>query len=184
MPSIRDVAFVCLSVLSCSLTQGATDVDHDRCGCPARNGVVWSSGASAGPRSPDMRCTTEATRYGAAGAEDARVQVRVGFRVISFSPWYPIDNIRMFEDARRKWLADHGYTGGVRTFVREESVREASEHATEMKIKPRAIIEIAPDVPRLKGRPQVRVVPSDSVMRRSASVRVKVSAESATVAMK
>jgi len=177
---------MCVSIASCTMASAASDDAKHPCDCGrvSRNGVVWSSGTGAGPRAPDARVLAESARYGAAGAEDARVHVRVGFRVVSFSPWCPVGSIRMFEEARRNWLAEHGYVGGVRTFVRDEPVQEHSQSATKRAIEPRAVIEIAPDVPRLRGRPQVRVLPSDSALRRSALVRVRVAESGAKVASK
>ncbi|VAX42618.1 hypothetical protein MNBD_PLANCTO03-962 [hydrothermal vent metagenome] len=79
--------------------------------------------------------------YGAADAHHSKVKVKVGSLVVSLSPWQQIEGEGWanFERGRQQWLAEHGYTGGVRTFVSPARVRAiqaaqaSGAHASESK---------------------------------------------------
>jgi hypothetical protein len=104
--------------------------------------------------------------YGAYGQEGGVVRARVGHLVVPISPWtsWNKQGHRTLEDARSFWLAEQGYTGGVRTFVNDAVLFEAArraragaaiEEAPVAGPRPRAIIEIAPDAPRQRQRLRV-----------------------------
>lgn len=63
--------------------------------------------------------------YGAAGPECERVRVRMNTLVVEISPWEQIEEegLERLEKARQQWLAERGYTGGVRTFVNPARTR-------------------------------------------------------------
>ena len=63
--------------------------------------------------------------YGAEGACDERVHLRVYNQYVSISPWQRVEGEGWsnFEAARQQWLAERGYTGGVRTFVNPSRLR-------------------------------------------------------------
>jgi hypothetical protein len=63
--------------------------------------------------------------FGAAGPESERAKVRVGHLVVSVSPWDRIEEegLENLERGRQQWLAERGYTGGVRTFVNPARTR-------------------------------------------------------------
>lgn len=63
--------------------------------------------------------------FGAAGPERERAKVRVGHLVVSVSPWERIEEqgLENLERGRQQWLAERGYTGGVRTFVNPARTR-------------------------------------------------------------
>jgi len=64
--------------------------------------------------------------YGAVGADDlARVQVRVNNQRVSFGAWRAIQGQGWsnLEAGREQWLAERGYTGGVRTFIHPARIR-------------------------------------------------------------
>ena len=89
------------------------------------------------------------------------------------------------EEARRAWLADHNYTGGIRTFTSpaaERKVADASPPAAarDRKIEPRAVFELPPDMPRLRSK--IRVMGKDESPVRRADTRVRVVSPSATQA--
>lgn len=71
--------------------------------------------------------------YGAADAGHERVKLKVGFVVVSVSPWQKVEGEGWanFERGRQQWLAERGYTGGVRTFVHPARLRamQAQEQA-------------------------------------------------------
>lgn len=65
--------------------------------------------------------------YGAVGAPGERVHVRVNNQRVSISPWQKVEGEGWsnFERGRQQWLHERGYTGGVRTFVHPDRVRNA-----------------------------------------------------------
>ncbi len=145
---------------------------------------ITSTDAFAGPR-PEDRTLEEpgAWRYGAPGEELRTAYVRVGTLSIGISPWQRIEprGLKHLENARNKWLADRGYTGGVRTVV-NDALRAAESHqpmhaATpapddmltqapaadapaqaqpQDTIQPRATFRVDPNTPRFRKRMQVR----------------------------
>ena len=85
------------------------------------------------------------------------------------------------EAARQQWLKDHNFVGGVRTFVNDAAAAKKADaksaaspqaKAGSEKIEPRAVIELPPDMPRLKAK--VRVLgPNESPARKAtATTRV------------
>jgi hypothetical protein len=107
--------------------------------------------------------------YGAYLSPCESVPVRVGLLTISVSPWaqWTQQGHDDIEYARQFWLKEHGYTGGVRTFVNDLHLFEAVEAtASEPRVEkssnpePAAIIELAPDAPRQKRRMRVDAAPA------------------------
>lgn len=121
---------------------------------PTPNRIVWPG---PGPE-----------RYGAPNNLDPDVLVDVGPQVVRangpfntsgvrISPWVRVngESLPRHERARAFWLREHGFTGGVRTHVNphtlnsllngEEPPRRAED------IKPRATIQLRPDLPRQSG---------------------------------
>ncbi|MEI7658977.1 MAG: hypothetical protein WCK33_13030 [Phycisphaerae bacterium] len=83
------------------------------------------------------------------------------------------------EEARRSWLADNNYTGGIRTFKSPAAERKVADASTPApadarKIEPRAVFELPPDMPRL--RTKIRVMGKDESPVRRADARVRVAA--------
>lgn len=102
-------------------------------------GVEWRTRAIT--NTPGPRATpTAAERYGAAGAEDAVVYVRVGTQVVAIDPWtrIPEEGLSGLEAGRNQWLRERGYTGGVRTFTNDSAV-SAPAPATPAAPTPNAI---------------------------------------------
>lgn len=67
--------------------------------------------------------------YGAANAGRDHVLVKVGPQVVRISPWQHVEGEGWsnFERARNQWLAERGYTGGVRTFVNPARLRAMTQ---------------------------------------------------------
>jgi hypothetical protein len=64
------------------------------------------------------------------------------------------------EAARQAWLKDHNFTGGVRTFSNAKSPEKSSpageaKRSAATKIEPRAVMELPPDMPRVRAKLQV-----------------------------
>lgn len=131
---------------------------------PGFNGVNWSG------NNPGANQDRYAAGYGAAGNENAVILVHAGPRhIVAIHPFAPIPTytadgqpmspelVKNLEAQRSKWLGDNGYTGGVRTFTNDRPQNADKKDARA--IKPRAIIELNPEAPRLKGRMEVRVTP-------------------------
>lgn len=138
-----------------------------------------------------QRITREdaAARYGAAGAQDSVIHVRVpglfhfehGGYVTAIDPWQPVKaaNVSPYsnpfsnanrklaskvEAARQQWLKDNNWVGGVRTFMNDAALEQPTQHAnaevTSKAPQPRAVIELAPDAPRLKSKMRVQAAPA------------------------
>jgi hypothetical protein len=149
------------------------------------NGRPWLSqpimNGHDGPRASDMTCEEPgAWRYGALGDELRTAYVRVNTLTIGISPWQRIEprGLKHLEAARNKWLADRGYTGGVRTvrndalhmpqppmhaphaagegMMIEDGTLQTTAPRTPETIEPRATFRINPEVPRFRKRMQVR----------------------------
>ncbi|MCC6678832.1 MAG: hypothetical protein IT436_17010 [Phycisphaerales bacterium] len=94
--------------------------------------------------------------YGADEHDSPRVWIKVGTETISINPWEEISTggLSRLENARNEWLAQHGYVGGVRTFV-NDSLRYGGMSTASADIQPRASFEWPIDQPRFKHRQQV-----------------------------
>jgi hypothetical protein len=162
--------------------QGRADSVHR----PGFNGRIWIGSITVGPQ--DGHYASGANDPGAAaygGVDvDQRVLARIGTEVVGFSPWtsFSGNGLHRYETARQEWLKEQGYVGGVRTFVNDlylekvEHFAQADEPAAggRHKIEPRAIIQVAPEVTRLRKRMHVRVVSPSQPLARSADVAVRV----------
>ncbi|MFA6046645.1 MAG: hypothetical protein WC718_16795 [Phycisphaerales bacterium] len=98
------------------------------------------------------------------------VHARVGELSVPISPWQRWDDrsyIRL-EASRQQWLAENGFTGGVRTFVNDanfdwtgsgeakyEIAQAAPARIDPATIQPRAIIELSPEVTKFRSRMHV-----------------------------
>lgn len=71
--------------------------------------------------------------YGAAGPECEVVRLRANTLVVEISPWERVEEegLERWEAARQQWLAERGYTGGVRTFVNPKRTRAIAAQMTE-----------------------------------------------------
>ncbi|MBK7405358.1 MAG: hypothetical protein IPJ41_12175 [Phycisphaerales bacterium] len=71
--------------------------------------------------------------YGAADAGCDHVLVKVGPQVVRLSPWQQVEGEGWsnFERARSQWLAERGYTGGVRTFVNPARLRAMQQQGAD-----------------------------------------------------
>lgn len=152
---------------------------------PGFNGRLYVTLSTPGPVTTHYATDSLAESYGAAGHEDAAVHAVIGQNIVTMSPWVTIDGDgrKNFEKARQQWLKEHNFVGGVRTFVNDAYIaKHLPQHAmakAESKpsrgtIEPRAVIQIAPETPRLRSKMQVRVLPADAQLRRNPAVRVRV----------
>lgn len=100
---------------------------------PGFGGVAWSSRPVVGGASEwnAYPYATDASAYGAYGAEDAVALVRVGPYVVPVDPWTPVSQegpretreVReRLERGRQEWLRERGFVGAVRTFVNDAAV--------------------------------------------------------------
>lgn len=134
---------------------------------PGFNGMNWN-GTNPGPAN-GAAGDCYAASYGAAGQESAVILIHAGPRhIVALNPFAPVPTftadgqpmppelVKNLQSQRSRWLNDNGYTGGVRTFTNEMAKPKKDASA----IKPRAIIELNPEAPRLKSRMQVLVTPS------------------------
>lgn len=135
---------------------------------PGFNGRLWVGRAIVGPGNGPYACP-ETEAYGAYGDEDALVYVRVGLITIGITPWERVrpENLRQLRRAQDFWLAERGYTGGVRTHVNDLYARQhhasaglaAAEAPARLERtglpEPRGVIELSPETPRVKSRIRV-----------------------------
>jgi hypothetical protein len=159
------------------------DVDtHESTNGRLFRGTAIIGGVDVGPKTDLARA---AARFGAFGDENVRVQADVEglFRFhpttrVEFSPWAPVAQqlnspasdpysrgqeklARRAEEARQQWLADNGYTGGVRTFVNDAELYPLPPEAKKSALpEPRGVIQLAPDVPAFKSRMHVQGAPA------------------------
>jgi hypothetical protein len=92
------------------------------------------------------------------------------------------------EAARQQWLKDNNFVGGVRTFMNDavtapallsaSPAEDIHEGAQSPNIshgpKPRAVIELAPDAPRLRSKMRVQASPARVLPRETANVSSRV----------
>lgn len=125
--------------------------------CPAStNGRLWLNVADRGCEQPGPAA------YGAIDQGET-VYARIGGLTVGFSPWqrWNDESYPMHESARQNWLKDHGYTGGVRTFRNDiiwdnpDLRAEGETPVWKREIKPRLILPMPEDMPRLRSRMQV-----------------------------
>lgn len=138
---------------------------------PGFNGRLWVGNVVMGgvdlPPAPDQGSPGPAS-YGAHPGGREQVYVRVGQLVVAINPWqeWNTNTHARFEAARQEWLAEHNYTGGVRTFMNDAALvtehhgahadADVAPETSPRAIRPRAIIELAPDAPRIRHRMRVQ----------------------------
>ncbi len=161
-------------------------------GCAAEvNGRIWI---------PDSCCSCENPGAAYYGTHDSgqTVYARIGHLTIGISPWQQLndESMPLLEAARQNWLRDHGYTGGVRTFMNDAvevcgeqcaTAEVTAEDATPIwkrEIKPRMILPMPEDMPALRSRMQVDAAGAREALERMGHVaqRVPVVMPMATVA--
>jgi len=112
--------------------------------------------------------------YGASETDGSVVYAYVNRHILGFSPWVMQSSVELgragqqLEHARNVWLAEQGYTGGVRTFVndaympREELVH--ADAAPSRSLEPAAIMERPIDMPRFRTRMEVMALPKGATL--------------------
>jgi len=161
---------------------------------PGFNGRLWIGTVTVGPHDHDYAAddgNPGPTAYGAVD-QDQRVLARIGTEVVGFSPWgsFSGNGLHRYETARQEWLKEQGYVGGVRTFVNDSylmgapamTMDDADSGSGPRTIRPRAIIEVAPEVTKFRKRMHVRVLEEGTVLARSATVRVRVASNESPAA--
>ncbi len=132
---------------------------------PGFNGRAWTGNPIVGNSLP-APCGNAAA-YGADPSEEQVIYFPAWPHMIAIDPFEPVRTdkagidaviLRRAEDYRQKWLKDHGYTGGVRTFT-NDAYRGKSAPKPASQIQPRGVIELSPEAPRFKSRIQVRSQP-------------------------
>ena len=136
----------------------STRGNDDACG--RVNGRVWESGYSGG-------CTSGSEHYGVHDHNDTLILVRVGTVSHAISPWERIDEpgLKHLERARNRWLNDHGFTGGVRTFVNDAHARHGhghdhdhdGDHVSRTSSPGRLLRPVAPDLSQVVA-PRTRTI--------------------------
>jgi hypothetical protein len=145
---------------------------------PGFNGRVWNARPINGPGC-DHPChawpAPGPAAYGAGGCDDAVVVGIVNHTLVTFSPWIKFhgETMKGYEQVRRQWLRENGYTGGVRTFVNDAPMPSDEAGAQSSLPEPRAIIELAPDAPRAKSRLRVDAAPKTN-QPKAAAIKPKV----------
>lgn len=110
--------------------------------------------------------SNESQDYGAIDRGQT-VYVRIGHQSIPISAWtrWNDESFPRFESARQEWLKEHGYVGGVRTFMNDANfdftatqvlIAGNQPAATpEGGIQPRGILELSPEMTRFRSRMHV-----------------------------
>ncbi|GEM_PF-1193452 len=143
------------------------------------NGRLWISQPFIGPAPSPAPINNEVPgpgAYGVSEGDQTTILVRIGMTSIGISPWQRIEgwSQRRLEAARLKWLDQHGYGSGVRTFVNDAYTpgielataplqqlpdaqwTEGAPTNNARDIQPRATIRIPSDMPRFRKRMDVR----------------------------
>lgn len=135
--------------------------------CPAINGRLW---VTQPIMNGVVRCDSPASDYGAFGQEDAAVYAKSGHLIVPITPWVRVrpEGLKQLRRAQDFWLAEQGYTGGVRTFVNDafrvdrKGVAGASDEAPRAAAPKKAgppepimKFEVPADVPRVKHRVRI-----------------------------
>lgn len=140
---------------------------------PGFNGRLWISRPIIGgveTTYPSGWDDPGPSAYGAMDDDGSQAFVRVGSVAVPVSPWETVrgTGLKNLESGRQAWLAERGYTGGVRTFMNDlylytasmtvegEKSASAAGKAPAGEIQPRATIHVPLDQPRFKARMQVR----------------------------
>jgi hypothetical protein len=141
---------------------------------PGFNGKLWISRPMIGGQADNLLLgwpEPGPAAYGAAETDGSVVYARLDQVVVGFSPWVKQDGRALLkqEHARNVWLAENGYTGGVRTFVNDAYMpREVMASAEPVKarpsMEPAAIMERPIDLPRFKTRMDVMALPKGATL--------------------
>ncbi|CAG0948574.1 hypothetical protein PHYC_00039 [Phycisphaerales bacterium] len=127
---------------------------------PGFNGRLWEGRVvMGGVESIERGCNEPGARSYGATDRGQIVYARVGELTIGINPWHRWndESFPMHEAARNQWLAENGYTGGVRTFVNDAAMVEGQIASAEPRreIKPLFIIPIPEDATHFRSRMQV-----------------------------
>lgn len=135
------------------------------------NGRYWVQAGEVGgaPLQLDFsRIDPGPSAYGAPADDDTVLIVRrdlgagIGAgALVEISPWQRVistrnaynPRVQEVEDARNRWLRDHGFVGGVRTFVNESL---QFEPPAEPRPQPVMSIERPTDIPKFRSKMQVK----------------------------
>jgi hypothetical protein len=110
---------------------------------PGFNGRMWVSrpiiGGMKGPY-PLGWPSPGPEAYGAFDNQDAVVYAKSGHLIVPITPWVRIEpqGLKQLRRAQGFWLREHGYTGGVRTFVNDLYVWDAEDVKDVAMVEPRA----------------------------------------------
>lgn len=139
---------------------------------PGFNGKLWISRPMIGGAADNTLLGWPAegpAAYGAAEDDGQVVWAVANGHIRGFSPWIRQASVELgrssnkLEHARNVWLAEHGYTGGVRTFINDAYMpREevaSNTPAPSRSLEPAAVIERPVDMPKFKTRMEVRALP-------------------------
>lgn len=128
---------------------------------PGFNGQLWIDRAIVGgaPRQwPVGWGEPGPAHYGAPETFAPSVYVRRDVQVIGISPWLAIENENLYplENARQFWLKEHGYIGGVRTFINPAVRQGVMDAEAPLAIEPRARFRAPAEAPKIRRRMDVR----------------------------
>jgi len=140
---------------------------------PGFNGKLWVSRPMIGGTADNALLgwpDPGPAAYGASEFDGSVVYARLDQLVVGFSPWIKQcgRGLMKQEHSRNVWLAERGYTGGVRTFVNDaympREVMASSEPAARPSMEPAAIIERPVDMPKFRTRMEVMALPKGETL--------------------
>ncbi len=139
---------------------------HTRSAPLQGNGRIWRQRAVTRIPSQQPRFSADdQARYGAEIGDRSLVFAWVGTEVVAFSPWqrFADQGYSRLNEARGVWLAERGYTGGVRTFMSPRVVQRTGRGAGERDgidaIEPAGWFRVPAEMPRTRPVERVRFSP-------------------------
>lgn len=143
---------------------------------PGFNGRLWIGRTIIGGQTNYAVADDSQGTYGAGENDNSMAYVRIGSIVSAVSPWEVVrgSGNHSLEAGRQQWLAEQGYTGGVRTFVNEaylerylttsDQVAAAPDSQAKKAVEPRATIHLPIDQPRFKSRMHVKATGAEALV--------------------